>query len=290
MAQPSPSYKAQPRKPKLQLPRGACDTHFHVFGPQSRFPFAPERSYTPTCDAPKETLFALHKHLGIERGVVVQSAAHGFDNSAAADLIAARPQRYRGVALVRAATSTLELARLHAQGFRGARFHYMDHLGSGDPIDAVLAMAPRLADIGWHLQIHLAGARIAELSPALKRSPVPVVIDHMGRIDASRGMQSPEFQALLALMQAKHVWVKLSGAERISRDSAPWRDAVPFGRKLVAEFGDRTLWGTDWPHPNLAFVPDDGDLADLIGDYAPSEAERQRLLVDNPQRLYGFAA
>jgi len=290
MAQPSPSYKAQPRKPKLQLPRGACDTHFHVFGPQSRFPFAPERSYTPTCDAPKETLFALHKHLGIERGVVVQSAAHGFDNSAAADLIAARPQRYRGVALVRAATSTLELARLHAQGFRGARFHYMDHLGGGDPIDAVLAMAPRLADIGWHLQIHLAGARIAELAPALKRSPVPVVIDHMGRIDASRGTQSAEFQALLALMQAKHVWVKVSGAERISRDSAPWRDAVPFGRKLVAEFGDRTLWGTDWPHPNLAFVPDDGDLADLIGDYAPSEAERQRLLVDNPQRLYGFAA
>ena len=290
MAQPSPSYKAQPRKPKLQLPRGACDTHFHVFGPQSRFPFAPERSYTPTCDAPKETLFALHKHLGIERGVVVQSAAHGFDNSAAADLIAARPQRYRGVALVRAATGTLELARLHAQGFRGARFHYMDHLGGGDPIDAVLAMAPRLADIGWHLQIHLAGARIAELAPALKRSPVPVVIDHMGRIDASRGTQSAEFQALLALLQAKHVWVKVSGAERISRDSAPWRDAVPFGRKLVAEFGDRTLWGTDWPHPNLAFVPDDGDLADLIGDYAPSEAERQRLLVDNPQRLYGFAA
>ena len=290
MAQPSPSYKAQPRKPKLQLPRGACDTHFHVFGPQSRFPFAPERSYTPTCDAPKETLFALHKHLGIERGVVVQSAAHGFDNSAAADLIAARPQRYRGVALVRAATGTLELARLHAQGFRGARFHYMDHLGGGDPIDAVLAMAPRLADIGWHLQIHLAGARIAELAPALKRSPVPVVIDHMGRIDASRGTQSAEFQALLALLQAKHVWVKVSGAERISRDSAPWRDAVPFGRKLVAEFSDRTLWGTDWPHPNLAFVPDDGDLADLIGEYAPSEAERQRLLIDNPQRLYGFAA
>ena len=290
MAQPSPSYKAQPRKPKLQLPRGACDTHFHVFGPQSRFPFAPERSYTPTCDAPKETLFALHKHLGIERGVVVQSAAHGFDNSAAADLITARPQRYRGVALVRAATSTLELARLHAQGFRGARFHYMDHLGGGDPIEAVLAMAPRLADIGWHLQIHLAGARIAELAPALKRSPVPVVIDHMGRIDASRGTQSAEFQALLALMQAKHVWVKVSGAERISRESAPWRDAVPFARKLVAEFGDRTLWGTDWPHPNLAFVPDDGDLVDLIGDYGPSEAERQRLLVDNPQRLYGFAA
>ena len=288
MAQPSPSYKAQPRKPKLQLPRGACDTHFHVFGPQSRFPFAPERSYTPTCDAPKETLFALHKHLGIERGVVVQSAAHGFDNSAAADLITARPQRYRGVALVRAATSTLELARLHAQGFRGARFHYMDHLGGGDPIEAVLAMAPRLADIGWHLQIHLAGARIAELAPALKRSPVPVVIDHMVRIDASRGTQSAEFQALLALMQAKHVWVKVSGAERISRESAPWRDAVPFARKLVAEFGDRTLWGTDWPHPNLKEVPDDGLMVDLLAEIAPTEPQRRKLLVDNPKRFYGF--
>jgi 2-pyrone-4,6-dicarboxylate lactonase len=290
MAQPSPSYKAQPRKPKIQLPPGACDTHFHVFGPRERFPFAPERSYTPTCDAPKETLFALHAHLGIARGVVVQSAAHGFDNSAAADLIAARPREYRGVALLHASASDAELEQLNAQGFRGVRFHYMDHLGAGDPIDAVLAMAPRLAEIGWHLQIHLAGARIAELAPALKRSPVPVVIDHMGRIDASKGVQSAQFKALLALLQAKHVWVKVSGAERISRESAPWRDAVPFARQLVAEFGDRTLWGTDWPHPNLSFVPDDGDLADLLGEYAPTETERQRLLVDNPQRLYGFTA
>jgi 2-pyrone-4,6-dicarboxylate lactonase len=170
------------------------------------------------------------------------------------------------------------------------RFHYMDHLGAGDPIDAVLAMAPRLADSGWHLQIHLAGARIAELTPALKRSPVPVVIDHMGRINAAKGIDSAEFRALLALMQAKHVWVKVSGAERISREKPPWRDAVPFGRKLVAEFGERTLWGTDWPHPNLAVVPDDGDLVDLIAEYAPTEAERQRLLVANPQRLDGFAA
>jgi 2-pyrone-4,6-dicarboxylate lactonase len=290
MAQPTSSFKAQPRKPRLTLPPGACDTHFHVWAPRRDFPFARERSYTPPCEAPKEALFAMHRHIGVQRGVVVQSAPYGFDNSAAADLIAARPRDYRGVALLRANASKAELERLNAQGFRGVRFHYMDHLGAGDPIDAVLAMAPRLADIGWHLQIHLAGARIAELTPPLKRSPVPVVIDHMGRIDASKGLQSSEFQALLALMQVKHVWVKVSGAERISRQSAPWRDAVPFGRQLVAEFGDRTLWGTDWPHPNLAAVPDDGELSDLIGEYAPSAAERQRLLVDNPQRLYGFAA
>jgi len=290
MAQPSPSYKAQPRKPRLSLPPGACDTHFHVWAPQDRFPFAPDRSYTPPGEATKEALFAMHRHIGVQRGVVVQSAPYGFDNSAAADLIAARPREYRGIALLRASAGKAELERLNAQGFRGVRFHYMDHLGAGDPIDAVLGMAPRLADSGWHLQIHLAGARIAELTPALKRSPVPVVIDHMGRIDAAKGIDSAEFRALLALMQAKHVWVKVSGAERISRQSAPWRDAVPFGRKLVAEFGERTLWGTDWPHPNLAVVPDDGDLVDLIAEYAPTEAERQRLLVANPQRLYGFAA
>ena len=288
MAQPSPSFKAQPRKPRLALPRGACDTHFHVFGPARRFPFAPERSYTPTCDAPKEALFALHSHLGIERGVVVQSAAHGFDNSAAADLLAAN-KNYRGVALAPAATPTKELKELDKRGFRGVRFHYMDHLGKGDRIEDVLAMATRLAAIGWHLQIHMAGSRIAELAPALRRSPVPVVIDHMGRIDASKGLDHEDFRALCSLMESKHVWVKVSGPERISRQHAPWKDAVPFARKLVADFGDRAIWGTDWPHPNLSEVPDDGDLVDLLAEVAPTEKQRQAVLVDNPQRLYGFA-
>lgn len=289
MAEPSPSFKLNPRKPRLQLPRGACDTHFHVFGPQQRFPFAPDRSYTPTCDAPKETLFALHKHLGIERGVVVQSAAHGFDNSAAADLLAAN-KNYRGVALLPADTKTQDLKRLDKQGFRGVRFHYMGHLGASVPVDHVLALAWRLADIGWHLQIHMDGPRIAELSKPLKSVNVPVVIDHMGRVDASKGVDHADFKALLALLKNKNIWVKVSGSERISRQSAPWKDAAPFSRKLVAEFGDRAVWGSDWPHPNLTEVPDDGDLVDLIAEMAPSEAERRALLVDNPRRLYGFAA
>ena len=287
MADPSPSFNPNPRKPRIKLPPGACDTHFHVFGPRARFPFAADRSYTPPADAPKETLFALHKHLGIERGVVVQSAVHQFDNSAAADLLAAN-RSYRGVALLPASTQTAELKKLDAQGFRGVRFHYMGHLGKGDAIDAVLAMAKRLAEIGWHLQIHMGGPRIGELAPALAASPVPVVIDHMGRVDASKGTQHADFQALLALMKHKHVWVKVSGSERISRQRAPWKDAAPFARKLVAEFGERCVWGTDWPHPNLDEVPDDGDLVDLIAEMAPSDAERRALLVDNPKRLYGF--
>jgi 2-pyrone-4,6-dicarboxylate lactonase len=286
MAEPSPSFNPNSRAPRLKLPRGACDTHFHVFGPQKRFPFAPERSYTPTCDAPKEALLAMHAKMGIERGVVVQSAAHGFDNSAAGDLLGSN-RNYRGVALLPAATDAPDLKKLHMRGFRGARFHYMDHLGKGDPIEDVLALAERLAEIGWHLQIHVDGPRIAELAGALASSPVPVVIDHMGRVDASQGVDQGPFATLLKLLRKKHVWVKVSGPERISKQGAPWQDAAPFARRLIAEAGDRTLWGTDWPHPNLAEVPDDGELVDFLCDIT-SEQERQAILVDNPKRLDGF--
>ncbi|HVV61377.1 MAG TPA: amidohydrolase family protein [Pseudolabrys sp.] len=283
-----PSYVASPSKPKLKLPAGACDAHVHVFGPRARFPFADGRTYTPS-DAPKETLFALHDFLGIEHCVIVHSAAHGYDNSATADALAAKGGAYRGVALVPVDIPDAALKRLDAQGFRGARFHYMRHLGKGAPIDDVIKFGKRLADIGWHLQIHMDGSRIGELTPALKRSPVTAVIDHMGRIDASLGIDQPNFRNLLKLMDDRKFWVKVSGSERASRQPAPYADAVPFGKKLVAEFGDRVVWGTDWPHPNLHGPnPDDGVLVDLIAEMAPSAAQRQALLVDNPQRLYKF--
>ena len=288
MTQPKPSFNPNPSKPKLQLPPGSCDTHFHVFGPQPEFPFAKDRSYTPACDAPKETLFKLHAHLGIERGVVVQSAAHGFDNSASADLIDHGKGNYLGVALIPPNVQAEELRRLDEQGFRGARFHYMSHLGAGSPIEEVLRLAEKLGDLGWHLQIHLEAKLIEQMAPALKRSPVPVVIDHMARIDASLGLDQAPFKNLLKLLEDRKFWVKVSGAERASRQGPPWRDAIPFARKLVAECPERTLWGSDWPHPNLKEVPDDGLMVELIGEIAPSEAQRQALLVDNPQRFYGF--
>jgi 2-pyrone-4,6-dicarboxylate lactonase len=220
--------------------------------------------------------------------VVVQAAAHGFDNAAAADLIAAKQGRYAGVALLPVTVSDKELQPLDAQGFRGVRFNYMKHLGKPPPIEDVLALSQKLVDLGWHLQIHMESALIEEMSSALKRSPVPVVIDHMGRVDASLGIDQPHFRSLLKLMSDPKFFVKLSGAERISRLPAPWQDAIPFARKLAAEFGDRVFWGTDWPHPNLEPIPDDRVLVDLIAEIAPSEAQRQALLVDNPRRFYGF--
>lgn len=284
-----PYWMATPSRPKLKLPAGACDAHVHVFGPRNRFAFAEGRRYTPS-DAPKELLFKLHERLGIQHCVIVQPACHGVDNSVTVDAIAATGGSYKGVALVPVTISDADLKRLDAAGLCGARFHYMTHLAQGSGIDEVMIFGKRLADIGWHLQIHMEAELISDLTPALKRSPVPVVIDHMGRIDASLGLDQPAFKALLSLLADKNIWVKVSGADRITRRGPPYADAVPFARKLVEEFGDRCVWGTDWPHPNhQGPIPDDGMLVDVLTEIAPSDAARMALLVDNPKRFYRFA-
>src|SRR4029079_14697256 len=274
----APYWLATPSKPKLMLPASACDAHVHVFGPRARFPFAEGRRYTPS-DAPKERLFKLHERLGIQHCVIVQPACHGEDNSVTVDAIAATGGSYKGVALVPLTISDAELKRLDAAGLCGARFHYMTHLAKGPGINEVVAFARRLADIGWHLQIHTEAELIAELTPALKRSPVPVVVDHMGRVDASLGLNHPDFHALLALLDNENVWVKVSGSDRVTRQGPRYADAVPFARKLVSEFGDRCVWGIDWPHPNhQGPIPDDSILVDILADIAPTEAARQALL------------
>jgi len=281
------SFHPSPSRPRVRLPAGACDAHVHVFGPTARFPFAPERTFTP-CEAPKEALFALHDRLGIERCVVVQSNAHGYDNGVTEDTLAARAGRYVGIALVPLTVPDAELARLDRAGFRGARFHFMRHLGAATPIADVIAFGNRLAPLQWHLQVHFESALVHELATAIRRSPVPVVIDHMARVDAGGGVEHADFQALLALLEAPNVWVKVSGSDRVSRTGPPYADAMPFARALVEAAPERVLWGTDWPHPNLGHVPDDGALADLIAQFAPDAAQRQALLVDNPTRLYRF--
>src|SRR5262249_6908015 len=285
----APYWMAAPSKPKLKLPAGACDAHVHVFGPRARYPFAEARGYTPS-DAPKELLFKLHEWLGVQHCVIVQPACHGFDNSVTADATAATGGAHKSGGFgsppkFRARTQTLPVRRPV-----WARFHYMAHLASGPRIDEVITFGKRLAGIGWHLQIHMEASMIAELAPALRRSPVPVVVDHIGRVDASLGLEQPAFKALLALLHDKNVWVKVSGSDRVTRQGPPYRDAAQFPRKLVAEFGDRCVWGTDWPHPNhQGPIPDDGILVDLLAEIAPSETGRQALLVDNPQRFYRFA-
>jgi 2-pyrone-4,6-dicarboxylate lactonase len=271
------------------LPPGSCNAHCHVFGPRDRFPYASDAPFVPQQDAPREALYELNDRLGLDRCVIVQSACHGLDNSVTEDAIAGRQGDYRGVALVRTDVPDAELRRLDAAGFRGVRFNYMGHLGTGAPVQELLALAGRLAPLGWHLQIHGDTRLLTDIAPALRGSPVPVVIDHIGRVDASLGLDQPAFRALQALLESATFWVKVSGVDRITRQGPPYEDAVPFGARLVADFGDRAVWGNDWPHPNHAGpVPDEEQLVAQIHRMAPSAAALQRLLVDNPQRLYRF--
>ncbi len=289
MASAVPTFHPSPSAPTLRLPAGACDTHCHVFGPASAFPYAENRTYTPPAEAPKERLFALHDAMGIQRSVIVQAGCHGFDNAVVADAIAARPGRYLGVALLPVDVPDAELRRLDAQGFRGVRFNFMRHLGKAASIDEVVALSKRLEPLGWHLQLHMESVLLAEMIPAMKRSAVPVVVDHMARVDAGLGLEQPAFVVLRRLLEDPNFWVKVSGSERATRTGPPYADAVPFARTLVEDAGDRVLWGTDWPHPNFSgAVPDDGALVDLLAEIAPDPAALQALLVDNPTRLYRF--
>ena len=269
-------------------PPAACDAHCHVFGPASRFPFAAGRSYTPH-DAGAEQLEALHERMGLSRAVIVQASCHGTDNSAMVDALQRSPRRYAGVAMINESCPDAELDRLHRAGVRGARFNFVRHLGGGD-VGAFERTARRVAPRGWHMVVHLDPADLPDFAGVLLRLPCPFIIDHMARVPAADGLGQPPFGALLDLMDDERAWVKISGAERITAGGRPpYDDVVPLARALIAAAGDRVLWGTDWPHPTVSHMPDDGDLVDLLAVFAPDEADRDRILVDNPQRLYDFA-
>ncbi|HEY6241575.1 MAG TPA: amidohydrolase family protein [Burkholderiales bacterium] len=279
-----------PVKPKYAPPPGACDAHCHIFGPAATFPYAPERRYTPP-DSPKEKLRALHEHLGLARAVLVQASCHGADNRAMLDAIAWSQQfepggAWRGVAMVGDEVTERELETLHTGGVRGVRFNFVRHLGGApDPrvFERTLAM---IALLGWHLVLHFDAEDIESHADLFRRLRVPFVIDHVGRVQASHGVDQRPFRMLLDLMKNPLAWVKVSGPERVSTAGKPFRDAIPFAAALVEAAPDRVLWGTDFPHPNVKVMPNDGELVDLFARIVSGESLRKRILVDNPARLY----
>jgi predicted TIM-barrel fold metal-dependent hydrolase len=273
------------RKPAFKLPAGATDAHCHVFGPSAVFPYAPGRRYTPQ-DAPKEDLAALHRHLGIERVVLVQASCHGSDNRAMLDAIASNPDGYRGVAIVDAQTPPADYGIFAKGGVRGVRFNFVKHLGGTPDLDLLARVIRRIEPLGWHVVFHVDAADIEALSGLIVSQPVPVVIDHMGRVPGKGGLHQAPLKALLTLLERDHVWVKVSGSERISMP--PYAEAVPIATRLMEAAPDRTLWGTDFPHPNATHEADEADLVDLVARFAPDPIAQRRLLVDNPARLYGF--
>ena len=288
-------WYAGPAKPTFKLPAGSVDAHCHVFGPAAEFPFAPERKYTP-CDASWQQLFALRDHLGFTRNIVVQATCHGADNSAMVDALRHSGGRARGVATVKRSISDAQLQELHQAGVRGVRFNFVKRLVDFTPKDELLEIAGRIAKLGWHVVIYFEAVDLPELWDFFSALPTIVVVDHMGRPDVALPVYGPQFELFVKFMQQhQNVWSKVTCPERLSLtgpkalagEQAAYRDVIPFARRIVETFPDRCLWGTDWPHPNLKdHMPDDGLLVDFIPQIATTAALQQKLLVDNPMRLY----
>ena len=278
---------ANPSRPKLVLPPGSCDAHFHIVGPHRKFPFAKGRPFTPP-DAPKEALFALHKHLGFERGVIVQTSAHGTDHAVLLDALAAGEGRYCGVALLSATTSTGEVAKLDAAGVCGARFHFVPQLGAALPLDDLWAVVRLVQPFGWHIAIHVTGNALLNVDDFIRKIELPVVIDHIARTDVNEGADGPAFTALRRLLDTGKVWVKLSGIDRISKQDPPFHDAVALARVIARQAPQQIVWGTDWPHFNARIVPDDGQLVDAIDEIVPDQRTRNMMLVENPLKFFRF--
>ncbi|MFG2909154.1 amidohydrolase family protein [Kitasatospora sp. NPDC048286] len=288
-------WYAGPSRPEFRLPEGAVDAHCHVFGPGAEFPFAPERKYTP-CDASRDQLFELRDHLGFARTIVVQATCHGADNSAMVDALRASGGLARGVATVRPGIPDAQVRELHEAGVRGVRFNFVKRLVDAAPQQDLWDVVERIRPYGWHVVVYFEAADLADLREFLLSIPVPLVVDHMGRPDVTKDPHGPEFEAFLDFLRARpDIWCKVTCPERLSVSGPPaldgertaYRDVVPFARRVVEEFPDRVLWGTDWPHPNLTdHMPDDGLLVDFVPHVAPTPELRHRLLVDNPTRLY----
>ena len=276
---------ADTKSPDFAVPPLACDAHCHVFGPAAKFPFDPGRSYTPP-DASVEDFRRLQSTLGFERAVIVQATCHGTDNAAMLDAIATSGGRYRGVAMVDDGFSEADFRDLHDGGVRGVRMSFARHLAGPPDFTKVRRTADMIRPMGWHLVLYLEAEDVVENAAALRALGVPIVIDHMARVKPADGVEQDAFRLLLGFVRDEGFWVKISGAERLSASVAPFHDLVPFAQALIEAAPDRVIWGTDWPHPNIAGVmPNDGDLVDMLALYAPDEEARRRILVDNPARL-----
>jgi predicted TIM-barrel fold metal-dependent hydrolase len=280
-----------PRQPRFTPPPGTCDTHFHVFGPPEVFPYVANRLYTPPA-APIEHYLSMAKTIGMERGVLVVPAVHGFENAVMHDALEKAEGRLRGMIRANPDLSQADNRALHARGVRGIRFNFV-HARGGEFDEAMMSRAiAGIGDLPWAVDFHIDARLIEQHAERLSRIDKPVVIDHFGLVDSRKGREDSAFRVLLDLVGLKQVWVKISGADRRLHAGERYEDIVAMARALIARAPDRVIWGTDWPH---AYVYEagrqinDGDLIGFMLDYAPDEAARRKILADNPARLFGFS-
>jgi 2-pyrone-4,6-dicarboxylate lactonase len=283
---------AQPKKPRVMPPPGAWDSHAHVFGPAGKFPYTPGRGYTPP-DAPIEKFADLLDHNGCAHGLVVQGNAHGYDNRVVLDALARFPQRLRGIAITDTRIKPEMLREWHEVGMRGLHFHLMAHKPGyvrGVGLDVFEVFRKTMAGLGWVMQVFCDWQVIGDMAPKLREiaRDLPVIVDHYGMVQAARGVNEPNFQALLRLVGDGHAYVKVSAPYRVSKLYPDYADACALHQALVAASPERLMWGTDWPHPSIPadVMPDDGHLLDLLFDWTPEEAVRRKILVETPQRLF----
>ena len=278
-----------PAPPKFKMPPGACDTHAHIFGPQSKYPYAADRGYTPP-DALVPDYLRLLQVLGVERGVVVHASMQGADNLSTLDALAELGENFRGVAVVRPDVERAELRRLHDGGMRGARM--TTFVAGGTGVERIETLARRIADFGWLSELHLGNVdEITGIAPVLRRLPTPYLIDHLGRVRGDQGVGNEGFRTLLRLLEEdEKCWVKLCSFYRLSRSGPPdYADMAPMARALIAACPERLVWGSNWPHPDVGGrMPNDGSLIDVFDDWCADAAARNRILADNPGRLFGF--
>ena len=278
---------APTRTPRVKFPAGATDCHAHVFGPQARYPLLPATHFVPHVCVWQDYREML-RSIGCQRAVLVQPSVYGTDNTAIEEALAQSDIEMRAVAVVSPDIADGELERLHGLGFRGIRINTASWTQGLKLADAQ-SLALRIRHLGWHLQFYANFREQPEVEEILAALPVPIVIDHFGRILTSEGTAAPAFQSVLRLLRRDHCHAKLIGPYFISDQFPAYRDIAPFARAMVEAAPDRVLWGTDWPHASAREkMQDDGDLADMLLEWVPDEKARHKVLVGNPARLYGF--
>ncbi len=277
-------------RPGFVVPADACDTHAHLFGPESKYPYSPKRGYTPP-DALLADFLKMQDVLGMARCVLTQPSVYGIDNAALVDGLQAMGGRARGVAAVGADVTDAELEHLHVAGVRGIRVNLVDKGGMPfDGIKDVYRMGERIKSMGWHIELLIHVAEEPDLAEIFSGFPVDTVVGHLGYIKAGLGVAHPGYQAFLDIVRGGNCWVKLSGTYRVTaRDAPPYDDVAPYAQALAAARPDRVLWASDWPHPwYYKTMPNDGYLLDQLADWGFDETLREQILVRNPAELYGF--
>ena len=268
-------------------PPGSIDCHMHIYDP--RVPFA-AGAMLPHPEASVGQYRALQRSLGLSRAVVVAPSAYGADNSATVTAIKTMGADARGVAILDPAISDRDLAALHDAGIRGARFNF--HLQPAPTLEVMQRLAPRVAELGWHVQVGMRAPRLLADAQALKALPGTLVLEHCAGIPATPAFRAePAYRIVLDLIDTGRCWVKLSGPYLREPEGAPsYPVLLPMIDDLVRRAPQRLVWGSDWPHPSERVKPDDAALVALLPDWIASPADQMRILVTNPAELYDFPA